>query len=127
MTVSYNMNKTFLFKIVVLTLTVFPLCANANIFPEWIVDTPADHAAYCVSVSEGLVSARTAAIQFAKEELGSGSKEIDVNGQENVVMKDNDSKFMRGVEIVSFGEDIDVKVVEEARLLQNFCILITAK
>lgn len=121
------MNKTFLFKIVVLTLSVLPLSANANIFPEWIVDTPANHAAYCVPVSEGLESARTAAIQFAKEELGSGSNEIDVSGHENVVLKSNDSEFVRGVEVVSFGEDIEVKVVEEVRSHQNFCILVTAK
>lgn len=124
---SYNMKNTFLFKIVVLTLSVLPLSANANIFPEWIVDTPANHAAYCVSVSEGLESARTAAIQFAKEELGSGSNEVDVSGHEYVVMKSNDSEFMSGVEVVSLGEDIEVKVVEEVRTHQNFCILVTAK
>ncbi|OMO33361.1 hypothetical protein BCT46_14850 [Vibrio sp. 10N.261.46.E8] len=127
MTVSYNMIKTFISKTLVLIVSVLPLSVSANIFPEWILDTPDNHAAYCVPVNEGLESARTAAIQFAKEELGSGLSEISANGNENVVMKSNHSEFLHDVEIVSFGEDIEVKVVEEVRSNQNFCILVTAK
>lgn len=121
------MKKKILFSIIVLIFSVIPLSVSANIFPEWIVDTPDNHAAYCVPVNEGLESARTAAIQFAKEELGSGLSEIGVYGNESVVMKSNHSAFMHDVEIASFGEDIEVKVVEEVHSNQNFCILVTAK
>lgn len=100
----------------------------AEKLPDWVENIPKGHSIYCVPVSSDLDTARKVASLFAGEDMGLGIERSEVTGKETArttsTSSDIHSLYQMDVEIVSTGDAPQVRMVSEAMVDGELCVLV---